>query len=674
VLNKSSSTGTTRKVITKHQPIKQKFVQQHLDFVDITEEEEEVEEEEEEEETLEIEENEIYYEYIDNYHFHHFSVRSFEEAIRTILQSEYYLFLDEEIQWWKNYTNLSCKLKIIILYALLIYSLVSCKHLFVRLYIRKYSWVRQSKLQKFIPVCENLNECIEELLKSALIHEAEFEDIVLEDALKELTLAELKEVVKGTLAKKVSLNGTKSRIIASVLRVVEKLPNYPKFGVSTKNHLEISIIEACLKVGGRFVAVDKEVWTFFDLVYRVFTHYGERYGQNVIRESIRTKAENINFMNYHISRSGNIFPNRQSLMSYDGAIDHIVRFTFTYYSSSASWIKHQNIVKSIEPIVKIWRSEIKLDYSNYPSSYFLRFTPAHAYTKLISTYYVPSLAALELYTEEAEILADLLDQTKFLQSERGKWWSRLSLLQDQYLSKDNVKFRNLAYANCINALRETIGNGIDSESATELYDRMIVIENQLKLVKRESRKLKDLRPPSIDIITLVNDEAYRAETNAIGKTQLVIRASKKKLTPEEYALQHFKQEGWKSYHSEVEILTTIFALTFLDILFLPLPGVFETPFQTHPLDLGTEVFYKSRKFYIDTRLKEIESEDFEHYLQTHYTEQYSKRTNVIGLSWEFGLDDLIEISDCIGGAALSRIFKLFCHDYFSYNAGMPDLW
>jgi hypothetical protein len=35
------------------------------------------------------------------------------------------------------------------------------------------------------------------------------------------------------------------------------------------------------------------------------------------------------------------------------------------------------------------------------------------------------------------------------------------------------------------------------------------------------------------------------------------------------------------------------------------PGVFRTPFQTRPLDLGTDAFYTSRKEAVDALLQEV---------------------------------------------------------------------
>lgn len=64
---------------------------------------------------------------------------------------------------------------------------------------------------------------------------------------------------------------------------------------------------------------------------------------------------------------------------------------------------------------------------------------------------------------------------------------------------------------------------------------------------------------------------------------------------EELALSYYGTLGYKGYHSENSILATLFGLLFWDILFSPQPGVFETSYQTEPLDLRTDAFFLGRQ-------------------------------------------------------------------------------
>lgn len=58
-------------------------------------------------------------------------------------------------------------------------------------------------------------------------------------------------------------------------------------------------------------------------------------------------------------------------------------------------------------------------------------------------------------------------------------------------------------------------------------------------------------------------------------------------------------------HAEGGIWATLFGLLMWDVLFMDIPDVFQTAFQTAPLDLGTVVFYPTRQAAIEERLAQI---------------------------------------------------------------------
>ncbi len=59
---------------------------------------------------------------------------------------------------------------------------------------------------------------------------------------------------------------------------------------------------------------------------------------------------------------------------------------------------------------------------------------------------------------------------------------------------------------------------------------------------------------------------------------------------EQVALEAYAKEGWKGYHSEGGIVTTIWGLLMWDVIFAPVDGAFETAYQSEPLDLRTDSF------------------------------------------------------------------------------------
>jgi Fanconi-associated nuclease 1 len=547
----------------------------------------------------------------------------------------------------------------------------------VRVYIKKQAWYKRYELISYVPNEKIFDECIDELVISGLILKASTESFSLDAILNELSIDELKEVIKKTLSKKARMLRTKQALINSILKAAESAPIYSMFDTTKENSLgplEQKVFNSCLKLVGGLFSINFEAWKFFNLVNRVFTHYNERYGRNAIMKGFKSKVKNDNYISYNLTRSGEIFPTSESLVKFNKAMWLINDLSKDFDSHSFTSAKLKEVLEKIEPAIEIWRQVIDLDYSSYKSNYFLRFTPAFACTKLINDYYLPCLVKLKLVQEEANILGELLGQSLFLQNQRAKWWNRLSYIQGSILSKEDSKNSMKAYGNCGSALQEALSNGIYSESAAELYERMVILEKKLNIKKKESRSFRDLRPFMPPVARIAGISSTLRSDSETERPLWIIEATGENVSTEDFVLNYFAMEDWDGCYSKNTILTTLFALLFIDILFLPLPGVFETPYQTHPLDLGTEAFYLDRLALIEARLNEISIGNFMELLKTNYEAHIESRVNIIGLDWSHSFNDLMEISYCIGASPLSKIFKLFCLEYFTYTAILPELW
>ena len=69
-----------------------------------------------------------------------------------------------------------------------------------------------------------------------------------------------------------------------------------------------------------------------------------------------------------------------------------------------------------------------------------------------------------------------------------------------------------------------------------------------------------------------------------------------------------------------------FGYLFYDILFTFVPNVFQTPFQTCPLDLHTDAFYMSRASEINHRLVDIANGEAERIIcEVHITQANLRR-------------------------------------------------
>lgn len=146
---------------------------------------------------------------------------------------------------------------------------------------------------------------------------------------------------------------------------------------------------------------------------------------------------------------------------------------------------------------------------------------------------------------------------------------------------------------------------------------------------------------------------------------------------ENFSLSYYRHHlGYKGYHSEGGILRTLFGLLFYDIMFsVYVPNVFQTPYQTCPLDLHTDAFYSARISEINMRINEIGEGKAEQILRAVWNRERERETCIIGVRWnEYALDDLCELVRCFGGLRLGTVMRVLAQEYGGRSGGVPDLF
>jgi len=110
------------------------------------------------------------------------------------------------------------------------------------------------------------------------------------------------------------------------------------------------------------------------------------------------------------------------------------------------------------------------------------------------------------------------------------------------------------------------------------------------------------------------------------------------------------------------------------VLYHPLPGAFETPYQTAPLDLGEDTFAPAREDIFEQRLEAMSKTKtaLEMLRETDERER-ARGTWAVGLNWEYAREDLEELVECMGGRALSGICRMLGEEYRHRSSGVPDL-
>ncbi|KAJ7209769.1 VRR-NUC domain-containing protein [Mycena pura] len=348
-----------------------------------------------------------------------------------------------------------------------------------------------------------------------------------------------------------------------------------------------------------------------------------------------------------------------------------------------------------------------------------RFEPGYVYTRIVGKC-THALATLKEFASENDLLDALLEQRLWRRGRRGHWYDRRALIQMRYLYKDSDGTKNMSV---LRDARDDIIKALEDEDTAmvfrpSLIHRLHGVEKMLKLSAEEKAKHEDVtlkKPVEVDVVAVrIWDHPDSVKLDATGKVAskenktvdapsivnyLVTPTRSPDLarrdTPEPRrswtgkslwqgkdgtvnveirALQDYEERGFKGFHSETRILTTLFGLLFWDIIFAQVPGAFETPWQLGPLDIGEDSFYYARREHIDKRLAEIKNGQARNILEANDGRHREHKTCCIGVSWEMcSRDDLVEIVECLGGDVLASICRLFCEDYGGRSSGVPDL-
>jgi Fanconi-associated nuclease 1 len=110
------------------------------------------------------------------------------------------------------------------------------------------------------------------------------------------------------------------------------------------------------------------------------------------------------------------------------------------------------------------------------------------------------------------------------------------------------------------------------------------------------------------------------------------------------------------------------------VIFAPIDGVFETPYQSSPLDLQTDSFSIVRSKLIRARLSEIEKGRASDLISLADDRERPRQTWVIGVRWDdYSKKELLEIVECLGGHAVATICRMFSEEFEHRTGGIPDL-
>ena len=133
---------------------------------------------------------------------------------------------------------------------------------------------------------------------------------------------------------------------------------------------------------------------------------------------------------------------------------------------------------------------------------------------------------------------------------------------------------------------------------------------------------------------------------------------------EDAVIAELAKMGVEAIHSENWLWTSIFALVFRDLYWLPVPGMLPGPYLMGPLDLGTQAFYQNRAEAIDTRLTQLRDQGIVVFLTGWQNETLA------------GLVDgeaALRVASRLPAGLVARILGRLAREGWASARGLPDL-
>ena len=442
----------------------------------------------------------------------------------------------------------------------------------------------------------------------------------------------------------------------------------------------------------------------FERVHLVFYRSTE-WTEKSLTTIILARISRRNFPKYIVSRSTNIFPSRLALLEFEASIRTQFRVDFVLEFNGTVKREGLQAVKDLfEEVYPRWRVILEEEqrkedrvYENGEGAYLRRFSPAWVYTRIVhkGTYV---LGRFKEHEREHRMLTELLGQRLFHAARRGSWYQRKALLEEHYmwaLKPDAGRSENAQKKYWKKIALQTCDDGLQDKECHFIYHydlqkRIMKIEKALKVVKREQHDFGHvlLAKPAERNVEGIRIEKEHTPSRSSARRDSDATASRRgrktiwvderegdgECGVEAMCLSWYRDQGWKGYHSEGGIVRTLFGYLFYDVLFTYVPNVFQTPYQTCPLDLHTDAFYPSRASEVNHRLVEIANGDAERLLLEVHDREQEKQTCIIGVDWSFSVEDLVEIVQYFRGEALATICKVMAQEYQQRGGGIPDLF
>ncbi|XP_068595700.1 fanconi-associated nuclease 1 [Brachionichthys hirsutus] len=590
-------------------------------------------------------------------------LRNFQTVLQAVLENEddSVLFNQEDMSFTRAFKELS----------------VMGQKLYVRLFQRKLKWLQVNKLD-YEEISSDLGPVAQELVNGAFLQsENDLQD--LGEALDLLPAPEIK-----ALAKTFHLvnSGTQKQQLVEGLRRLSRQKSL--FSMSpAQNSIGDVILKRAKQLAGSCVrlsrgprAVFSRILLLFSLTDTMDEEEMAAGGQSQLFTILLVNSGRLAFPDYTVQRKAKVFQDRDDLIRYDSSMRALLEVTSAM--QGGHWEEAMELYTAAKGAWMELRENHDVSHQEELPLFLRSFTTGWAYTRILSRG-VEILQRLRRYEEAVEELRSLLSQSVYCPDGRGRWWDRLALNLHQHLKKPEQ---------AICAIRDGLSDPlVRAGHKLSLYQRAgrMAESARFKKYRKELKNLPSVHVQDVKHVT-IRGQLFPLE-GSMGKSVFVIPAVGERGgsahatimgSVEELSLAHYRHQGFdQGIHGEGSTFSTLFALLLWDIIFMEgVPDVFRNQYQTCPLDLHTDCFYRNRKEAIDRRvqlLSEASVEMLHGMLEDVWTSHERKVCSLVDWERFSSLQQAQSLVSCLGGQFLGGVIARMSKDYRHCRAGLPDL-
>lgn len=343
---------------------------------------------------------------------------------------------------------------------------------------------------------------------------------------------------------------------------------------------------------------------------------------------------------------------------------------------------------------------IEQTYSNNPTqledSFLLKYSYSHISNELLT--YFCDVCERNRYYQKANFIYLFLILSKHLVKKRGHWWYRAILNFSHHLKS---KFNAIKLLNCIKfdvCNSKVIKSGY-LVKIKELYNRFMKEKiNQknnkvLNLLKADlffegnvvdkffnQSKIEKNEKPIFSLPNIFKTIHSDSAISDYNGRRIYASAKQGVINVEQYALDYYlEHDSFVGIHGENEVIPSLLNVFLWDCIYYDnIPFVFQSPYQSFPLDFFYPEFYLSRKEIIDLRLEQIEKYTVEDII-SYINKIFEKKKNIktVFLNWKSFTctkENLINISIAFTPVKMVKVFKEIVKNIKFVIKGMPDLF